>query len=131
MKTSNADKWFSRFIRLRDSEAGYSRCCTCGTIKLTKSMDCGHYIKRQHKATRFNEINCQTQCKHCNNFEQGADIKFRKFLVDKYGEDKVILLESQKHKTSKLGKFEIEIISNEYKKQVEYLLNLKQIKKWW
>jgi len=132
MKTNTADKWFSRFIRLRDSdENGIGKCCTCGRIGEVKYMDNGHYIKRQHSRLRYSEINCHLQCKKCNAFEQGRDVNFRKYLVEKYGENSVLILEKSKYGYSKKGKMEIRIIADYYKEQVNKILKNKNIKKWW
>ena len=132
MKTSTADKWFSRFIRLRDADNdGMGRCITCGRINEVKYMDCGHFIKRQHTATRFNEFNCQLQCKHCNAFEQGRDVEFREAIVRKYGESTVLLLESSKRSNSKLGAVELNYLADLYKVKTNELLKEKNIQKWW
>ena len=131
MKTTKADKYFSLYIRLRDAAAnGYARCCTCGTYKEVKYMDCGHFIKRQHQAVRFSEMNCHTQCKRCNNFEQGSDTKYRLFLVDKYGEIKVLLLESEAKRTVKRSKFDLGQIAFYYKTEATRLAKEKGLKLW-
>ena len=129
MKTNLADKWFSRYIRLRASDNGIGKCFTCGRIKEVKEMDCGHYIKRQYSATRYNEINCQVQCKHCNNFLQGNDAKFRENLVTLYGVEKVYLLESSKRHSKKMGKMEQDYIAELYKQKTAELV--KEKGKWW
>ena len=132
MKTTLADTWFSRFIRLRDSDNnGIGRCSTCGRIGHVKTMDNGHYIKRQHQAVRFSEVNCNLQCKHCNNFEQGNDVKFREYLVKKHGEKNVLLLEASKRTTTKRSANDIKLIAAYYKKENEKLLKEKGIVKWW
>lgn len=132
MKTTKADMWFSRFIRLRAADdQGVGRCVTCGKVGLVKHMDCGHYIKRQHLATRFSEANCQLQCKRCNAFEQGKDVQFREYLVKTYGEDKVLLLESGKRQTAKLTSLVITILAQEYKGLTNELLKERGIDKWW
>lgn len=63
------DRVFSEYIRLRDTAGhtkdGYFRCISCGQIKPYSQADCGHYIGRQHMATRYNEINCNAQCRNC------------------------------------------------------------------
>ena len=94
-------------------------------------MDCGHYIKRQNQATRYSEENCQLQCKSCNNFKQGNDVKFRNYLVEKYGEGKVLLLESSRRQTYKRSKNDLEFLAEYYKKKVKELLQQKGIEKWW
>jgi len=132
MKTTTADKYFSLFIRLRDSDQnGIGRCSTCGRIGHVKTMDNGHYIKRQHQAVRFSEVNCNLQCKHCNNFEQGNDVKFREYLVNKHGEKTVLLLEASKRQTTKRSANDLKLIADYYKKKVNEILKDKDIVKWW
>ena len=131
MKTNKADKYFSQFIRLRAAdENGIGKCITCGRIGEVKYMDCAHYVKRQFQATRYNEINCQLQCKHCNNFMQGNDVKFRQYLIEKYGEGAVIVLESTKKKTVKRGRFELDAIADHYKGIVEREQKERGLKIW-
>lgn len=131
MKTSKADKYFSLFIRLRDAdENGCAKCCTCGAYKPIKEMDCGHFIKRQHMATRFSELNCHTQCKRCNGFEQGRDSDFERYLNDKIGLDKVNNLKLQARMTRKISNFELEQITKYYKTEAEKLAQEKNLKLW-
>jgi hypothetical protein len=131
MIRSKADKWFSLYIRIRAAdENGMGQCVTCGTVKHVKEMDCGHYVKRQHQATRFNEINCQLQCKRCNAFEQGRDAIFRQWLVDRYGEDKVLLLEASRHTTCKRPKYVMDELERIYKEKAKTLAQQKGIELW-
>jgi len=131
MKTNKADKYFSQFIRLRAAdENGIGQCITCGRIAEVKYMDCGHYIKRQFQATRYNEINNQCQCKHCNNFLQGNDAKFREYLVKTYGEDAVLLLESSKRQTVKRSKFELKALAEHYQLSVKLEQKARGLKIW-
>lgn len=116
------DKVFSEYIRLRDSDSnGICRCITCGRIRDWKYLDCGHYIKRQYKAVRFNEINCNAQCKPCNGFDQGSDTKYRAALVKMYGEERVLLIESGKRQVKKWAAFELEYMIKKYTEMVHKL----------
>lgn len=91
------DKVFSLFIRYRDTMPnGYFQCISCGQIKRFEQADCGHYINRQHMNTRFDEMNCNAQCRHCNRFMEGNIQDYRRRLVAKYGERSVLLLEAKK-----------------------------------
>ena len=131
MKTSNADAWFSKFIRLRDAdENGLCHCITCGHIADPKAMDCGHWQKRQYMSTRFSEVNCASQCGKCNRFEQGNDVKFRAALVQKYGEDRIQILETLHKTTRKISNFELEQIAKYYKEKAKELAKEKHIKIW-
>lgn len=62
------DRVFSEYIRLRDSKPygyKYFKCISCGMVKPYEQMDCGHFIGRTHMATRFDEKNCNGECKSC------------------------------------------------------------------
>lgn len=130
MKISKADKYFSLFVRLRDTEDGLCECITCRRRAHPKEMDCGHYLKRQHQATRFSEINCGAQCGKCNRFEQGRDVVFRQKLVEKYGEAKIVLLEEAARKSVKRTKTELDCIADYYKKQACIMAKVKGIQIW-
>ena len=131
MKTSRADRYFSLYIRLRDcDENGIGTCCTCGAMKPVKEMDCGHFIKRQHMATRFSEMNCAVQCKRCNAFEQGRDADFERFLIEKYGEERVAWLKMQGKSSCKRSKFELTEIAKHYKQRAIELGKDKSLEIW-
>ena len=107
MSLSSADSWFSKFIRLRDAdENGIIRCISCGKPVFWKQSDAGHFIKRQHKATRFNEKNANAQCKECN---------WLKGIVEE--------LEVLGKCTHHLGKFELKCIAENYKEKFKELMN--------
>ena len=98
------DRVFSLFIRLRDSkqfDGEYFRCISCGKIKPYAQADCGHYINRSIMATRYDEINCNAQCRTCNRFTEGNIQDYRKGLIQKYGIGRVEMLELKKHNTAK------------------------------
>lgn len=129
MITSKADKYFSLFIRLRDADDnGIGTCCTCGAMKPVKEMDCGHFIKRQHMATRFSEVNCAIQCKRCNAFEQGRNEDFERYLIKRWGQDRVNMLKLPQ--TRKTTKFELIFIEIEYRQKATELAKEKGIELW-
>jgi hypothetical protein len=109
------DKVFSLYIRYRDTmPSGYFRCISCGQIKPFAQADCGHYINRQHMATRFDEMNCNAQCRKCNRFDEGNIQGYRLGLIRKYGEQKVELLELKKNTTKKYSEFEYKALIKYY-----------------
>ena len=134
MKTSKADTWFSRFIRLRDAQESngvlFAKCVTCPKVKEVKHMDCGHYVKRQHKATRYSELNCHIQCKRCNAFEQGRDEKFAQAIDKRYGKGTAYKLKLESKKYVKLDE---SIIETYYKELINNILEQRgwQKLKWW
>lgn len=110
------DKEFSLFIRLRDAMSnGFFRCISCGQIKRFEQADCGHYINRQHMSTRFDEMNCNAQCRKCNRFMEGNIQGYRQGLITKYGEQRVLLLEAKKNQTRKYSDFEYKELIKYYK----------------
>ena len=118
------DKVFSQYIRLRDRmPGGVFRCISCGQIKPIEQADCGHYINRQHMATRFSEINCNAQCRSCNRFDEGNMQGYRRGLVQKYGEQRVLLLESMKYETRKYTDFEYEALIKHYRAEIKKMMS--------
>ena len=116
------DKTFSLYIRKRDTNhQGYFRCISCGRILPYEQADCGHYINRQHMATRFSEMNCNAQCRKCNRFMEGNIQGYRKGLIKKYGEDKVELLEAMQNRSVKISDFELEQMNKYYKQKTNNL----------
>ena len=115
------DKVFSEFIRLRDTPGGFGRCISCQKIITYSNCDCGHYINRKHMTTRYDEKNCNAQCRSCNRFDEGNIQGYRKGLIAKIGEKETELLEVKKHGVSTMGKFELKILIIEYKSKVKEL----------
>jgi len=96
IKRTTADKWYSKFIRIRDIVYDEIIICpTCGMPFHWKESDCGHYMTRDKPMTRFNEQNCHAQCYSCNRFRGGEQSLHGKFIDYKYGagtSDKLIAL---------------------------------------
>lgn len=123
------DTVFAMFIRLRDAMPnGMFRCISCGRLLPFDQSDCGHYINRQHMATRFNEKNCNAQCRKCNRFDEGNIQGYRRGLIAKYGEPTVLMLEAMKNRINKISDFEYRTMIDYYRKEVKRLKKEKQIK---
>lgn len=118
------DAVFSQYIRLRDSKVyggRYFRCISCGRMLPFEKGDCGHYISRRNMTLRFSEDNCHMQCSHCNRFQDGNIIDYRSGLVRKIGEQRVKILEAQRHQSKKWSAWELEILTKHYKDEIEKL----------
>ena len=103
------DRIFSLFIRYRDTMPnGYF-----------------HYINRQHMSTRFDEMNCNAQCSHCNRFMEGNIQDYRRRLVAKYGERNVLILEAKKNVTKQFSDFQLEKLITHYKEEAKKLKEAK------
>lgn len=100
---------FNKWIRERDKDKG---CISCGH----EVTEAGHYLSQGHNSElRFNELNVNGQCTRCNCFMHGNLIHYRVGLIHKYGEQKVLLLESRARKVKKWSRTELEIIIQTYK----------------
>jgi len=83
----NADRWFSRYIRLRDSVGSdCARCVTCGAIKRHAQMQCGHWQKRNKLAVRYHHQNAHAQCPRCNDYGKGEETLHAQHIIRAYGE---------------------------------------------
>jgi hypothetical protein len=117
-----ADEAFSLFIRTRDSQPYEGRafkCISCHRVLPIEQADCGHYVNRSHMSVRFNEKNCNAQCRHCNRFMEGNIQDYRKGLIEKIGLQQVELIESMKHLTNKISTFELELLAKHYKQEIK------------
>ena len=122
------DKWFSLYIRLRESEEGLVQCFTCNKVSHYKSgMQNGHFQSRKHLATRWDEENCQVQCVGCNMFKAGEQYKFSVALDSKYGEGKAEELEFLARTIMKVSRIDYEEKISYYKDLVEKLKKEKGI----
>lgn len=111
------DKYFSRYIRLRDSVDGKNQCVTCKRVYEIKSMDCGHYVSRTYLNTRFDEQNCHPQCKSCNVFKNGNMDEYALYLIGKYGDNILEELNDRKNQS-------IKISAAEYREKIEHYKTL-------
>lgn len=107
------DRVFSEFIRRRDADSnGMGKCVTCNQYRL---LQCGHFIKRQHHAVRWDERNAAGQCMPCNHFRGGNEGEFYHALLKKYGQWTMNLLMSLKHKTVKFSREQLQEMIERFK----------------
>lgn len=118
-----ADMYFSRYIRLLHSDEGKCTCYTCGAILDIKECDCGHYMKREHQATRYNENNNKPQCKKCNGDTKhnGKQLEFRENLINEIGLDEVLEIERLSKTSIKTSGRYFKEIADEYRIKVNEL----------
>ena len=114
-----ADKYFSEYIRKRDSTNGMATCVTCG--KRTAQFDCGHFLSRRFQSTRYDEQNAHAQCLKCNRFENGNQFEHSKAIDEKYGEGTADELLQKSKMICKRKKSDFEWIAKEYKQKSEEL----------
>lgn len=123
------DTVFSKYIRLRDAmPSGMFRCISCGKIKPLDQADCGHFHSRVHMSTRFDEDNCNAECRYCNRFSADHIIGYRENLIKKIGGQRFTLLELKAHQSRKWSHFELEQLIKYYRARVEMLQREKGLK---
>jgi hypothetical protein len=128
MRDDKLWKWFSIYIRLRDSDDnGYCKCFTCGRVKFWREGDCGHGIGRQYLPTKYHEKNNHFQCKFCNGLDEGKKDVYKDEVNKRYGANTWISLELQKRQKFTWSGFEIEALTEHYKKEVHSLLKQKNL----
>lgn len=119
---ARAWKWFSMFIRLRDSLAdGYGKCITCPRSAHWSTMDAGHYITRAKEATLFDERNVHLQCKGCNRFQGGKFLEHGQAIDRKYGHGTKAAIELKAVQVCKRTTQDYQFIEATYRKRVEWI----------
>jgi len=122
------DTVFSRFIRLRyatldlPSNELFATCVTCGVVKHWKEMDCGHYEGRGHFGTRWDERNCNVQCKRCNIFMKGNYTVYALYMVRTYGPEVLEQLALKANSSPGFTRYELQLMIDDYTMRVDKLL---------
>jgi hypothetical protein len=114
---AKADKWFSLYIRTRDSVNGIAKCCTCG--RYVSEFDCGHFLSRRFEATRYDERNAHAQCLKCNRFENGNQFAHGEFIDQKYGKGTSQSLLMKSRMVCKRTQQDYEFIAQEFKSKMK------------
>ena len=117
LKKDIRDKYFNKYIRLRDSVNGYGTCITCGVRLHWKEANAGHF---KH-GLDFIEDNQHFQCPGCNLYHSGRLDRYAIFMIDKYGRERVDELERLDRNRPKYSRADLEEIKEKYKKLVKQM----------
>lgn len=118
----NLDMIYSLYIRLKDADAnGFAPCISCGRRFHFKDLDCGHFVSRRHKSTRFMEENTKPQCRYCNRFNEGMKDSFALQLIQEYGVEILQKLQDEKNKTKHFTSDDLVSLIKDYKSKVNGL----------
>lgn len=113
---------FNRWVRLRDRG---QPCISCGCTLEGRKVDAGHYrTVGAMPATRFEPLNCHSQCVPCNQHKSGNILEYRLGLIRRIGLENVEWLE-QDHPPQKYTIDEIKEIESHYKnlcKEIEHAI---------
>ena len=93
--TKELDALVSRSVRLQAMDKNEMvECYTCGQSKHYKKIQCGHFVTRYFRVTRWDRRNLRPQCFNCNIRLKGASLMFRRKLVLEYGEEVIKQMEA-------------------------------------
>lgn len=109
------DKLFSKWIKVRDCENGFFKCCTCGKLFEYKKATCGHFVKRGENAVRLDERNAHAQCALCNGTHDGKQKEHAEFIDKKYGKGTAEELRNLSKQPFKLDRLELEKLIEKFK----------------
>lgn len=121
------DAVFSRYIRLRDADdKGICTCITCGSKVHRKDIQNGHFISRWNYKYRRSVVNCRSQCMPCNIYKSGNYIAYTLYMIWKYGQWVVEMMQKDKE-LIKTSTPEIKEMIEKYKYEVELLMKVKNV----
>lgn len=116
------DRVFAYYIRLRDiMPNGMGKCISCGKIKPYRELDCGHFFGRTNMATRFDEYNCNGECRGCNRASSDHLIFYQENLIKKIGIARFSSLREKARSTKKWEAEELQRMIDYYAKEVKRL----------
>ena len=90
---------FSSYIRYRDA----GKCISCAKPKTYEELQAGHFAPAggNNIELLFMEENVNGECEPCNAFDQFHLVRMRPNLINKWGEEKVVMIE--KFEASKIS----------------------------
>ena len=111
-----------RLCRLASAcDEGWCKCVTCGKVGRWDSMHGGHFLKRTKLATTLDPRNVNPQCVNCNKYNDGKEASYRKYLVERYGEESVLELEAKKLPSNhKWNKYELAVIKYDMNQEIKF-----------
>ena len=117
---------FSHYIRLRDclrtqNDPDMGNCITCGRLVRRTQADAGHFIRREFNGTLFDETNVHLQCKLCNGYHGGEQLKYRREIIRLYGEGYDVELEGRAAPTKQFSIPELEELKENFKQKIKEL----------
>jgi len=126
--TRKVDKWFSQYIRLRDTDDnGYGPCVTCGKTVFWKKADAGHFRTRAHLVTRWDERNVNLQCKYCNGPRAGMQYEHGCRIDQLYGDGTARKLSDLSVGLARFGMNDLRVMARTYQTRTRELLDAKQM----
>ena len=125
----------SQYIRVKEcleaTKIPFSGVCfTCQRHFHINALEAGHYVSGRRNAVLFEENGIHNQCWWCNRALHGNSQKYKKRMIEKYGQKEVKRLEALKHKTILNRDMDFEGIEKKYKQKVKDILHQNGFKTW-
>jgi hypothetical protein len=117
-----ADRLVSLYTRLKDSVNGRAVCVTCGLVDNWKRLHNGHYLSRRFLATRWDDMNNNVQCIHCNITLGGNLEKYKEYIIKKHGVSGHIGLQQKIRLSNKITNYDIKLVIEKYKNMLGSLV---------
>ena len=117
---------FSRYIRLRDclfttGTRTHGKCITCDQVSPIERLQAGHFIAGRHNSYLFSEEGVHAQCGHCNGALEGNTLKYRRAIIDLYGDGYDEVLEQESREIKKFTVSELEDLITELQERIKRL----------
>lgn len=117
-----ADILFSEVVRLAAADNdGVVSCITCNEPFHYTKVECGHYVKRRHMATRYELKNCGPQCHTCNCHFDGKEEEHAAYIDRTYGDGTALQLSFLANVEHKFMSHELQQMINELKVELKAL----------
>ena len=119
MKTSEADKYFSRCVRA----ANDYKCYKCGKQYDSSStgLHCSHNFSRRHRTIRWCKENALPLCYACHQWYGGNPLDSGKWLENELGSGVVEILREKMNMKLKIPKSEEKEIAKHYREQLKII----------
>jgi len=108
----------SQIVRLRDG-----RCVLCGT---SERLQCGHIFGRRSHGARWDiepDGNCHGQCSGCNQRHNYEPLRFYRWFIQKFGQEKFDELYARWQKGRKFTRLELVNLVAEYESRLVAMNN--------
>lgn len=97
----------NKAVKQRDRQDDMFICISCQEYLPITEAQAGHYRATTFAPTRFNLENIALQCKTCNCFKDGNEKEYRKNLVKKIGEERVLEIERISKQSWKWDRYDL------------------------
>lgn len=104
---------YSLYIRKRDG-----KCVVCGSRDRLQN---GHFFSHVSQSTRYNDLNCNTQCSGCNYLHEHDTYPYTRWFIKKYGLAQYDRLHNLSKRTKKYTLKELKELYEEIKLKFDLL----------